>query len=601
MILSKLIIENYKSYFSATAFDFTSGFNVLLGANSSGKTTVLEAIRLSDFQSVPHRSLVNIVESDTPWTRPSTIVTHFEMTLSELRKIMLPSGLSVLLSNSNGQLMDNIGKIEEWWTNKHFGIGFQTSGGGTVQSFFLPVGRKSALRQAHYNGGHWWATITPDGIDWPQHAVQRGGDNLHDITHVAQRINDKIYRFSAERVVRATCRPSTPDLAPDASNLAFCINHLRSSDRYTFDLLTKFINRIFPNIYDISSVADANANFGLSVHTVPQEKRRSDLAISMDKVGTGVSNAVAMLYVVLTSKTQRIILLEEPNSYLHPRALRELLAILAEAGSQHQFFITTHSSDVLRSISASTVTLLENDGSQTKVKQTHSAGLSIFTAGLLDLGIRLTDLHGCDRVLWVEGETEEAIFPKLLAHFFPSIAQGIATLRLHATGDFEAKRIKPGKVAEIYRRLSQATFLAPPMVAITLDREGKNQQQVDSMMKECAGIVYLLPRPMVEDYLLVPGAIEALISGKYASVTIQQVEISLATAKASRENWLWPSHPTDDTVHAAKVLHCVFSELGGDGAGYDKAQHGPLLAQWILDHDPDHFQPLHAWMKEFIK
>ena len=136
-----------------------------------------------------------------------------------------------------------------------------------------------------------------------------------------------------------------------------------------------------------------------------------------------IRDALAMLYVALTAPAQRFILLEEPNSFLHPRALRELLAILAEIGGKHQFFITTHSSDVLRTIKASTVTLLEYDGQRTTIKQTTGDKLHELQAGLVDLGISLTDLHGCDKVLWVEGETEEAIFPMLLRHFFPEMAQ----------------------------------------------------------------------------------------------------------------------------------------------------------------------------------
>jgi predicted ATPase len=100
-----------------------------------------------------------------------------------------------------------------------------------------------------------------------------------------------------------------------------------------------------------------------------------------------VGNALAMLYVALTAKSPRFILLEEPNSYLHPRALRELLAILTEVGAQHQYFLTTHSSDVLRTVAASTITLLEFDGQRTIRKQASGDDLSSLRAGLVDMGV----------------------------------------------------------------------------------------------------------------------------------------------------------------------------------------------------------------------
>lgn len=53
MYLKQLKITNYKSFFETTEFIFELGFNVLLGANSSGKTSVLEAITVAHFKTPP--------------------------------------------------------------------------------------------------------------------------------------------------------------------------------------------------------------------------------------------------------------------------------------------------------------------------------------------------------------------------------------------------------------------------------------------------------------------------------------------------------------------------------------------------------------------
>lgn len=582
---------------------FGPGFNVLLGANSSGKTTVLEAIRLLNIEQIPHRSLENIVEIDTPWIEAPSIVTRLEIPLDQLKKLIGGDQFIIPLGDSASNRIASNRDLEQYWEKNPLSLEFKNRNGNIVEFCTYAMGTQSAKRQMNREWPTLRGTVSASGIDYPEgRSTIAVTDSFTDVLKIASTLNNRIYRFSAERVVRAMSGPGSYGLAPDASNLPFCVNHLRASDDFAFNLLNSYLHRIFPSVHSVSSVPTASGHFELKVHTIPSEKRRSDLAITMDRVGTGVSNALAMLYVVLTARTPQIILLEEPNSYLHPRALRELLAILAEAGSQHQFFVTTHSSDVLRSVPASTVTLLENDGIQTRIQQTMQRDLNSFKAGLLDLGIRLTDLHGCDRVLWVEGETEEAVFPKLLAHFFPELAQGIATLRLHATGDFESRKIRPGKVAEIYRRLSSATFLAPPMVAITLDREGKQQSQIDAMLRECEGMVYLLPRPMVEDYFLVPDAILSTVLLEFGvNSSITDVEQALSLALHASENRLLPQHPTDKTPHAAKVLQMLVSQLGGPGANYDKAKHGPLLTQWILENKPAHFDELATWFGKFIK
>ena len=342
---------------------------------------------------------------------------------------------------------------------------------------------------------------------------------------------------------------------------------------------------------------NVGGQFELRVQTTPTHLNRNELTVPIDQVGTGVGNALAMLYVTLTAQTQRFILLEEPNSFLHPRALRELLAILAEIGGKHQFFITTHSSDVLRTVKASTVTLLEYDGQQTTVKQATGDKLHELQAGLIDLGISLTDLHGCDKVLWVEGETEEAIFPLLLRHFFPEMAQGIAVLPLYATGDFESKKYEPKKVAAIYEKLCTGSFLAPPMVAIALDRERRKLSEIEQVQKDCEGVVHFLPKTMLEDYLLDADAIAIVLN--QPEITPAKVKEALAEAQTAAACLLHPLNKESKILHAANVLTFVFDRLAK--VEYHKTSHGPKIAEWLISNKVDAFGELKGWFGKFLK
>ena len=426
------------------------------------------------------------------------------------------------------------------------------------------------------------------------------GAGYTDIDQLCNRLIPKIYRFSSERSVQPVYghHPNS-ELLPNSQNLASCINHLQSDNPDLSKELNSLLNRVVPTIHWVGAPGNGNSQFELKVHTNPSHLKRNDLAVPINNVGTGVGNALAMLYVALTAQTQRFILLEEPNSFLHPRALRELLAILAEVGSNHQFFITTHSSDVLRTIKASTVTLLEYDGQQTTIKQTTGHKLHELQAGLIDLGISLTDLHGCDKVLWVEGETEEAIFPLLLKHFFPELAQGIAVLPLDATGDFESRKYEPKKVAAIYEKLSKGNFLAPPMVAIALDQERRTQSEIVQIQKDCQGVVYFLPRTMLEDYLLDPEAIAAVLAIEAKTeITAGQVRQALDEARTSGKCLLHSRNTGDQELHAADVLNFVFDVLVT--VEYRKTAHGPQIAEWLIKNKPSEFQDLKAWFELFL-
>ena len=502
MYLKQLTVSNYKSFFEPRVFDFEPGFNVLLGANSSGKTSVLEAIAFSETGHFPHRSILNVAEVGTPLQDAQVVELSFRESLQELRKLVSP-GQDIFIGigdqQGNGQTSD-LELIEQKVRQEILALEIKND---------LQTGRFSRLG---FEGWHSsWRRLTSNstffaahfrGLDMAPVAANNFALGSGELDQLCGRIASSTYKFSAERSVQPVYGHH-PDsqLLPNGQNLAYCINSLQSSNPRLADDLNRLLHRVFPNIHWVSAPGNPSSQFELKVHTNPSDLRRSDLAVPINRVGTGVANALAMLYVALTAQTQRFILLEEPNSFLHPRGLRELLAILSEIGGMHQFFVTTHSSDVLRTVKASTVTLLEHDGRQTSVKQTTGQKLHVFQAGLVDLGISLTDLHGCDRVLWVEGETEEAIFPILLRAYFPELAQGIAVLPLYATGDFESRKYEPKKVAAIYKKLSDGSFLAPPMVGIALDRERRKDSEIAQAEKDCAGIVHFLPKTMLEDYL----------------------------------------------------------------------------------------------------
>ena len=602
MHIKRLVIENYKSFSVPTNFEFEPGFNILLGANSSGKTTVLESIEYQQVQNEPHRSEISISEVGVQPVPYSRINIVFEVTKTELLKALAPNKLFMLqVGNENDsqfftqdpQLLLKRFNSEPMHLEFKRHLDTQASSRlhfpGWLSSWLL-VGSNNNCLASPYD------VVSDQFQNFSRHNF--GGEQPQ--FSMWGTLGQRIYRFSSERQIQAVSPHTAPDLLSNSSNLAFCINHLQSTNSSLFEKLNHLLNRVFPTIHWVAAPPNGNGQFELKVHSTQTIKNRGDLAVPINRVGTGIGNALAMLYVALTAQAQRFILLEEPNSFLHPRALRELLAILAEVGGQHQFFITTHSSDVLRTVKASTVTLLEHDGQQTTIKQTTGKKLHELKAGLLNLGIRLTDLHGCDRVLWVEGETEKAIFPLLLRAYFPELAQGIAVLPLYATGDFESRKYEPKKVAAIYKKLSKGSFLAPPMVRIALDRERRKESEIAQVQKECNDSVHFLPKTMLEDYLLNADGIAAvLIDDVDSTVTLDQVTEALEEAIESTECLLHSVKSKIKEPHAAKVLNFVFQKVGK--LEYGKTDHGPKIAEWLLANKPDELAPLKSWFEGLLR
>jgi predicted ATPase len=600
MYLKQLTISNYKSFYEPKKFDFEPGFNVLLGANSSGKTSVLEAIYFHELANTPHRSIINITEVDKVLAEGPEVQLRFSTGLKEVCNLIQPATeLFLSLQSPEGHVFaQDINSVMGRLGDKSLCLDFMNRP-ATGQFFKINFEHWDAMWRNLHNPSQIFALAVRSSDAEPLQVANFSG-GAGDGSQLWSRVPHKIYKFSAERAVQpAYGHHATGDLLPNSVNLAYCINHLQSHNKNLFEILNALMHRIFPTIHWISAPPTGNTTFELKIHTTPSSMNRGDLAVPINRVGTGVGNALAMLYVALTAQTQRFILLEEPNSFLHPRALRELLAILAEIGGKHQFFITTHSSDVLRTVKASTVTLLTHDGKETSVQQTAGSNLHELRSGLIDVGIRLTDLHGCDSVLWVEGSTEEAVFPLLLRKFFPEKAEGMAVLPVVTTGDFSSKKVKPKKIAEIYERLSKSSFLAPPMVAISLDREGRSKEEIEQLEKDTHHLVRFLPQTMLENYFLEPEAIAHVLSERSDKVLdSKSVQTALDEAVADKANSLQPQSPKGSPAHAAKVLNAVFRKLAE--SEYNKISDGVSLAEWLIENKPDHFNVLKDWFAQFI-
>ena len=423
-------------------------------------------------------------------------------------------------------------------------------------------------------------------------------DGHLSIEYLPNRLRSFVYSFNSERKTQprsAHVGGTAFLLSPDLGNLAEGMNVLSQRDGAKYSLLNSLVHRVLPHIERVQAPPEDSNTFHLQTQFVSKKPGVAGMRRSVGEQGSGVVNVIGMLYQTLVADMPQVLILEEPNVFLHPRALRDLLAIMAEYGSQHQYFVTTHSSDVLKTLSAATVTLLEHDGATTKVRQESGKDLRSLKSSLIQLGIGLTELHSRDHVLWVEGQTEQAAFPKVLEKFFPEKAQRIAVLPLLATGDFESKRLPPEKVAAIYKRLSESNFLAPPMVGIVLDREWRNRTEISAIESTSDGTLKFLPVKMFEDYLLDRDGLKALLAELRVDATWNDAQIDDEIAKAKSEATKGASG-----VHAADALKSVVWELSNKTWEYKKVEHGLIIVEWLLSNKPEALFGLRDFLAEFL-
>ncbi|MBI1881796.1 MAG: AAA family ATPase [Chloroflexi bacterium] len=315
-----------------------------------------------------------------------------------------------------------------------------------------------------------------------------------------------------------------PILAPDASNLAQVLNHLQSNV-IRFRRFNEFVTIIFPQIKQISVLPIENNRVRILVWTIDPNQERSDLAMPLSESGTGIGQVLAILYVVITSDYPRTIVIDEPQSFLHPGAVRKLFDILKQH-PQHQYIVTTHSPTAVTATDPKTIFLLRKGEVESTIEVVDVAETQRLRLFLSEIGARLSDVFGADDILWVEGCTEELCFPLILLRIADQPLLGTAIIGVKQTGDFEGKLSRT--IFEIYKRLSEGRGLLPPAIGFIFDKEGRTEREREDLVRESQGTVVFTPRRMYENYLLNPQAIASVISRieefRDSEVTTEEVE-----------------------------------------------------------------------------
>lgn len=596
MHIESVTISNYKSFFEKQTLQLEPGFNLLLGTNNAGKTTVLDVVDMDFGLNEPHRSERTIPRYGGVTLQPSAFEVTLATRFSELRGLLATSQIYLPLTTAAGNLgsadisrhvhsfMDADEKVQ---LVSMFGNGTET-----INLICDDLIRGVANRS---NGGALLSAliqVVPNSSKLQIEASNYGGAN-QIVGNYGQHFKPRIYRFNAQRRPGSRFGVSGPPvLDRDASNLPYCINHLHTNDSHGHLILCAWVNRIFPSVKWVQA-PPIDGTFELRCLPQLPQARRDDLATPLSRMGAGIGNVIAMLYVVLTSREPQVIAIDEPNAFLHPRALRELLAILESEGKQHQFILTAHSADVLTAVNTRTISLLEFDGVATTVQQVGPKDLHALRGGLAELGIRMTDLHAKDRVFWVEGQTEELVMPELLRWACPEVAAGTSVLRVERTGTFSKKGLAPEEVAQIYERLSSSSALVPPMVCILLDGETRNAESRENIEKSSQGKLRFLDRRMLENYLLHPGAVAAAIEELEQTTSVDAVRGKLCGALGV------PDLVGDlSDLDAAKALEAVFSDLSDAAIEFRKTRDVPVLLAWILENEPEFLAPLRTCLRK---
>jgi energy-coupling factor transporter ATP-binding protein EcfA2 len=603
MYISRLELRNYKSYREPGGLEFKPGFNIITGQNNAGKTALLEALTLA-FSSNPHLSRATVPEPGAAPPETSTVQITLTVTRNELLGILAgdernfprPAGNFVapgvrafdgsphaleaftnwLINQPEFKVSVTVGKNggNETWTALEPTLGLypgeapnQATNRNFI-SFRVDNGRVVAPRERNLD-------LNSNSSVW-----------------LAQVLRSRIYRFSAERFsVGQSAFGNNPRLAGNAQNLPEALNILQA-DPQTFAHFNEVAREILPQILQVSVRPAGNTTVEALIWPQDDREPRRDLAIPLNQCGSGVGQVLAMLYVVMTSTYPQSIIIDEPQSFLHPGAVRKLIDVLKRY-PQHQYILATHSPTVIAASDPVTVTMLKLNNRETTFKSITPMDATHLQLYLAEIGARLTDVFGADDILWVEGRTEEICFAQILKNVAHRSLMGTVILAIRNTGDLEGRDAK--RVIEIYLSLTRSNALLPPAIAFVLDRECRTVQDLDDLRRISRGMVRLLPRRMYENFLLHGRAIAAVANAieGFAQVEITPEEVTRLIDVKRQELQYFCQGTNEipvawvDAIDGARVLSELFDDLSESRVTYDKVKHSPAITDWLIQNDPD--------------
>jgi AAA domain, putative AbiEii toxin, Type IV TA system len=207
------------------------------------------------------------------------------------------------------------------------------------------------------------------------------------------------------------------------------------------------------------------SNLDIQLWQVPPSTEREDLTVRLRESGTGVGQVLAILYVVMTRAASTIVI-DEPNSFLHPGAAKKLVQILRRH-PKHQYVVATHSPDLISAINSETIHFVHWADGESRLSVIDARDVKQLRDLLSDVGATLSDVFGYDKLIWVEGKTEQECFPTIYRHRRGHLPLGLGFVAVRGVGDFESSRNDIGLIIETHRRLSQLSPIVPVSVAFS--------------------------------------------------------------------------------------------------------------------------------------
>jgi len=222
-----------------------------------------------------------------------------------------------------------------------------------------------------------------------------------------------------------------------------------------------------------------------------------------------------MLTYIIDAKSDSLLVMDEPDIYLHSDLQRQMLSILYDLGPD--ILIATHSTEIIAEAESGDL-LVVNKRARSAKRIMDPRGLQdLFELLGSDLNLTLTQLAKARRALFVEGKDFQIL---------GAFARKLGNIEVASRSDFAVIPIEgfnPARIDE-YAKGIELTLGTPILKAAVLDRDYRTEAEVKELQAalcERMHFAHIHDRKEIENYLLEPVPLERAISSRLSEQNLR--------------------------------------------------------------------------------